>query len=312
MTCPLCGSESTTVISEHLREGPGNVLLCASCDIAFLEDRTKDWSEYYKQEYWATHGPDLQRATSYKENFETYVRYQQSRLDALAPYFGPEKRLLEIGCASGQFLFHARDRVAEAVGVDLDEGATQLAREMTGCRTISQPLEETDVEKESFDIVCAFQTLEHVPEPVAFIEMLGSYLKPGGVIAIEVPNLYDPLISLYDNAAYKKFYYHGEHVFYFSKRSLETVMTRAGFDCSTSFTQDYNFTNHLNWVHKQAPQGNCDLGLGPAVLPLAESLPPDKADAFNAWLASVNDSYFRFLADHELTSNIFCIGRRAT
>ena len=311
MSCPLCGSDDLSVISERLRRGAGNVQYCAACDLAFLEKREKDWDEYYKKEYWATHGPELGRKTSHRENFESYVDYQQSRLDALGPLLTPETRLLEVGCAAGQFLFHARDHVKEAVGVDLDKDATAVAAELTGCKTVGAMLDDAGLDKGSFDVVCAFQTLEHVPDPVAFVEMLGSYLKPGGALAIEVPNLYDPLIALYDNDAYKGFYYHSEHVLYFSRKSLETVMNRAGFQCEISFTQDYNFTNHMNWIHKEAPQGNCHLGLGKATLPTAPGLPEDKAAAFQSWLDGVDASYKQFLADHELTANIFCVGRRA-
>lgn len=88
--------------------------------------------------------------------------------------------------------------------------------------------------------------MEHVEDPIGFAVMLGKYLKPKGIVYIEVPSLLDPPLSVYDNFSYRNFYFHGAHLFYFTPRSLITVMNRAGFTEEVYFTQDYNFLNHLH------------------------------------------------------------------
>ena len=84
---------------------------------------------------------------------------------------------------------NVRRHVGEIVGVDYDGGAAAFAGgamrvqdlRRSFCRAPAWP-------KASFDVVCAFQTLEHVPEPVAFASELARYLRPGGILVIEVPN----------------------------------------------------------------------------------------------------------------------------
>ena len=111
--------------------------------------------------------------------------------------------MLEVGCATGHFLFNVRRHVGEIVGVDYDGGAAAFAAERCGCKTYGGALSSSGLAEASFDVVCAFQTLEHVPEPVAFASELARYLRPGGILVIEVPNLADPLRSLYDVPEYR-------------------------------------------------------------------------------------------------------------
>jgi SAM-dependent methyltransferase len=53
--------------------------------------------------------------------------------------------------------------------------------------TISH-LEESGLPERSFDVVSAFHVLEHVPDSRAFLRTMARWTRPGGFIAVEVPN----------------------------------------------------------------------------------------------------------------------------
>jgi len=311
MKCPICQNEDLDLLSDRIRSGSGKVYFCKSCDIGVLEtDSERSLGEYYSKEYWETHGPDIDKKTDFQEIFDTYVNFQHRRLELMAPYLNPTSRLLEVGCATGHFLFNVKDKVQEAIGVDYATDAAAFAAKVTGCKTYGHGLDKAGLEPASFDIVCAFQTIEHTPNPSEFVTLLSRFLKPGGVLVIEAPSLYDPLLSVYANEAYKPFFYHSEHILYFSEKSLMGIMKECGFSGAMHFVQDYNFMNHMHWLLREEPQPNGRMGLGQASLPLSNSLPKDIHDSFQAWIHQVDLSYKKLLAEHHLSENITFIGKR--
>jgi len=309
--CPLCSQAADRLLSESLRSGPGKVHFCPGCDLAFLDPASlPDPESYYATRYRQEHGPVIGKVSDAAEVFAAHVGYQQARLDLLSPHLTTAAELLEIGCSCGQFLHHAIGRAGRVAGIDYNPDHTAFARDRLGCDIFAGPPEKAPFAPASFDIVCAFQTLEHAPDPVAFIGTMARFLKPGGLLVLEVPNLYDPLRSVYDCEAYRSFYFHEAHLFYFSGRSLAATAARAGFAGTLHYVQDYNLTNHLHWVHRNAPQPNCHLGLGEARLPLSPACPPEAEAALDAWAQEAGRSYKTVLADLGLTDNVTFLGRR--
>jgi len=108
--------------------------------------------------------------------------------DALAPGDG---KLLDIGCGTGNFLAAARDAGYEVTGIELDRNAARFGKERLGLQNIF-PLtisEFTEQHKgEQFDVATFFEVLEHQSAPVEFLQKVKACVKPGGMIALSVPN----------------------------------------------------------------------------------------------------------------------------
>lgn len=311
--CRLCGAGALEVLSERLRNGPGNVWYCPVCELGML-DHDADGSSlaaYYDGEYRKTFTARPGKPSDAAKDFADYKDFQSSRLELLRPHLNKKTRLLEIGCSAGMFLHHAAPLVREAVGIDFDSAGAKHAAKVSGARTFTVPLPETGLPEKSFDLVCLFQTLEHLPDPLSTLREVRRWLADDGRICVEVPNLADPLRILFRAPAYEAFYYHKAHLFYFSAKSLALLMEKAGFEGAVSFSQDYNFLNHLHWHHRQAPQPDNRAGLGPARLPLAPGVPKALGDALAHWAEGSDRAYKAVLAEHGVTANMTFLGKKA-
>ena len=304
--CPLCASEAIKMIAEKIRRGDGSVAYCVTCEHGFLVhnqsiDAKEYYGELYRQEY--SHNAEA-AATDAREIYTVYKEYQQERLAHIYPFLNSSTRLLEIGASSGQFLVHIKDKVSEINAIELDKACCSFLVSEHGIEADSELLENSRFADSTYDIVCAFQVIEHVEHPVAFLKTLKRATKKGGAIYIEAPNLRDPLLSVWDVPTYRQFFYHSAHLHYFTNASLIKVAIDAGFrleQIELNFTQDYNILNHLHWVMNNGPQVNCTVGLSEISL-----RGPNEEIA--GWLSEemkvLNRKYIAKLTDAKCTSNI--------
>ena len=307
--CPLCCGVTDIVLSTKLRRGTGIVFYCEACKHGFLDenqahDAKAYYAEGYRQEY--SHNAEA-AATNAREIFEIYKSYQKDRLREIGPHLSASTEFLEVGASSGQFCFNIKDKVALVNAIELDKACCAFMTSELGIDADDEFLHESRFADRHYDVICAFQVLEHVPDPVAFLKELRVSAKKGGSIFIEVPNLNDPLLSIWNVEAYQKFFYHSAHLHYFTEDSLRKTARFAGFadeQVNVSFTQDYNLLNHLNWIMNNAPQATCNIGLSEV------NLAGDDAD-MSAWLTSkmktLNEEYIDRLITKKATANMMMV-----
>jgi 2-polyprenyl-3-methyl-5-hydroxy-6-metoxy-1,4-benzoquinol methylase len=157
------------------------------------------------------------------------------QLEVMLHPFVKDGSLLEVGCGSGMYLDLMRalgwQRV---VGADINPKAIQQAKDVLGIEAYCGNLEDAQLEPGSFDAVSLSHTLEHVPEPMRFLREVNRLMKPGGRLAIIVPNM--------DGLGSKSFgqnWYHLDsprHMVNFNRRSLSIALNRAGFELKSLTT----------------------------------------------------------------------------
>jgi len=145
----------------------------------------------------------------------------------------PGDRVLDLGCGTGRFVAAARDAGADVVGVDIAERALERARRVApgaDLRLVSDdgtlPLGHGEV-----DLVWCSEVLEHVPDTAGFLTEVRRVLRRGGRLLLTVPDhgrLKRTLLAL---ARYEPHYDPlGQHLRFYSRRSLTAVLHDTGFD----------------------------------------------------------------------------------
>jgi 2-polyprenyl-3-methyl-5-hydroxy-6-metoxy-1,4-benzoquinol methylase len=138
-------------------------------------------SQSYDTDYYAH--------TGYRDYFERGPQWRfeaRRRLERVLSAGAP-RRLLEVGCAGGFFIWEAERLGIDALGVELSPLAAGHARETLGVDVVTAAFEDAPLDG-TFGAVCAFHVLEHVADPRGFLTRARDLLEPGGLLALETPN----------------------------------------------------------------------------------------------------------------------------
>lgn len=315
MKCRICGNETTKILTDQLRRGKGIVYHCDACRYGMLEPAFEDAADYYDKEYRKAFKDVLSEEKETPEQiFHIRKKYQKDRLDIISQYYDGSKNFLEIGSSAGQFLWHIKDKFSALAGIELDRSCAAFCRELFASEGAGVTVYTDSIEnicwnpEETFDYIAFFQVLEHIADPAQFMINVRDRLKEDGRVFIEVPNLDDPLRSLWDVPEYETFYYHEAHLSYFSEKSLGRLLEQCGFAAErVCFQQDYNLLNQLYWYFNHAPQNTCEFGLDKPHIAFKH----EAAGAeMNRLFEQMNEKYFRILAKYKMTSNLFVVARK--
>jgi 2-polyprenyl-3-methyl-5-hydroxy-6-metoxy-1,4-benzoquinol methylase len=113
---------------------------------------------------------------------------------AIARRFAPaHARWLDLGCGDGVITARLADFAEAVVGVDISDRNIAVANELRtrpNVRYVRAAVEEPEAYADGrpFDAVSAFEILEHVYDPGAFLRDAAAQLRPGGVLILSTPN----------------------------------------------------------------------------------------------------------------------------
>jgi len=249
-TCYLCGSQKVTQMHDKIRyDHSPRPFRCDQCGFVFLhpsmspDEEMEFYEKIYRSHYETKDAEDL-----WKESLPE----AEKRVLRFKDFYTKDTRLLEIGCASGFFLFEVKKYVRTATGVELTKDYVRYAKKLG--LDVKESLD--DIPDNSCDLIFMFHVLEHVHDPVLFLKQVKEKLSDTGKLIIEVPNVDDILISVYKIKEHLDFYWEVAHNYYFSKTTLSKVLDKAGLKYMIFPLQRYDLSNHMIWMQTGKPGGH--------------------------------------------------------
>lgn len=100
-------------------------------------------------------------------------------------------KILEVGCGPGYFLRYIERRfpACKIYGLDVNEALLDFAgKHINKARLFLYDGQQLPFHKDTFDVVCAIQVVEHIEDPTNFFMEAKGVLKIGGLLAIATPN----------------------------------------------------------------------------------------------------------------------------
>jgi 2-polyprenyl-3-methyl-5-hydroxy-6-metoxy-1,4-benzoquinol methylase len=153
------------------------------------------------------------------------IRHFEDRLADIADRVRPG-RLLDVGCSCGYFMEVAASRGFDVQGVEFSRSAIAAASATLRPRIFEGTLDDMPLNG-MFDVVSAFDLIEHVQDPRALLRRCAAVLRPGGALIISTPDAGHFL--RYVMRSRWPMLQPMQHLFLFSKRALAAALRAEGF-----------------------------------------------------------------------------------
>jgi SAM-dependent methyltransferase len=224
--CAVCGSADA-----RRPLLAGSLVACGRCDFVWTAAEPAQLQDLY--------GAGRFRADAYEDYLQPSARrYEAGRRLSWLLRTGRVSSLVEAGCAGGFFIEAAVRAGIDAAGVELSPEMAAYARDQLQLPVWQGRFEAAPLEA-PVQAVCAFHVLEHVEDPNAFVRTAWKLLEPGGLLAVEVPNIASPAAKRLglDWQGLQPRY----HRWHFGPTSLRRLVERHGFDVVVQDTAVFRF-----------------------------------------------------------------------
>lgn len=232
--CNMCGSEEVRVkykgTTDHDMEqllksyyASGNFLSketlveCNECGLVFTSPRLK--KEVILKSYVEAEDPlyvsqAQGRILSFERCLKTIEKHQKPG------------RILDVGAAAGFFLKVAKDKGWETFGIEPSRYLSQYGRKEYGLNIFTGTLDSAPRLGAQMDVVTLWDVLEHTFDPKDTLRRVHGYLKPGGLVVINYPNIGNWMARL---AGRKYWFILSVHLYYFTPKTIAHMLRQTGF-----------------------------------------------------------------------------------
>ena len=215
--CPVCAGHNFAPLFEQRGE---SFVRCTGCTLVLINPRpvfaavAATYDQRYSQNYINKADKKLARSRRWVQR--------------IARRFTPSGRWLDVGCSAGFVVAAAEEAGFEAFGVELESAAVEYGQRELGLVNLNHgTLEAQGYPARQFDVISLYDVIEHVPDLEATLRELARIIKPEGVIEIRTPDV-GHWRTPKDLARWKEIK-PSEHLYYFSRVTLERLFTRHGF-----------------------------------------------------------------------------------
>ena len=235
--CNLCGARNEVVVGTRDRDGhPLRTVLCRTCGLVWTNPRPSAaaMNAYYETTYRADYkgqaAPPLRKIV--RGFLGASDRRMMLRPLLEAPHDGASPRMLDVGCGAGELVYLMRRDRVDASGLEPGIEFAEFARTVLRVPIQTAAVDAATVSEASLDLVTMFHALEHVPDPRAVLNAARGWLRRGGRLVVEVPNI----AALVQAPSHQ---YHFAHLHHFTGSTLGALGEAAGLRLvDTRYTDD--------------------------------------------------------------------------
>jgi 2-polyprenyl-3-methyl-5-hydroxy-6-metoxy-1,4-benzoquinol methylase len=289
--CPACSSvNARSRFVKHMH----NFDECAQCETVFINPRppVSVLDEYYRTSKSYRYWNSVVYPASEQSRLERIIKPRVDRVLEVAKRHKSKCRgILEIGAGFGSFCAEMNTRAVftDVVALEPNPDLASSCRRK-GVRTICSSIEAANLAGMDIDMVVAFEVIEHLFEPSAFIQEMAQLLSPGGLLVLTCPNVKGFDVSLLNENACSV---DPRHLNLFTPQSLAYLLTNTGFRVVESATPGI--------LDAELVKSALDVG---AIAPFTD---PFMRRVFVEDWEDLKEGFQDFLAKHGLSSHLWVV-----
>lgn len=220
--CNLCGARDIEEISRRDRRGKYlRTTICRRCGLVWSNPRPSEeevrryYAHEYRLDYKGRSTPSLRQAAR-------SGRLAVDRYRTLRTLLRPHDAIVDVGAGGGELVYVLQRLGFNVRGIEPDVRYAKNARETLGVPIETGFVQTVSFAPNSFTVMTMYHTLEHVEDPSGVLSKLRRWLKPGGLLIVEVPN-----VEATCHAPCHRF--HFAHLYSFNHQTLEAMGRKVGF-----------------------------------------------------------------------------------
>lgn len=230
VNCNLCGGDNfrkfyvVKAKSKYSYPYPLRYVKCNNCSLVYTNPRPnfKKIKEQYESRFYHPKIPGTPPAY-----LKGILEANFNKLTFIEEY-KKGGRLLDVGCASGIVLYLARLKGWEVYGAEIAKITADVAKNELKLNVFNGALENAHYKNDFFDVVCSFNTIEHLNDPYSFLCECHRLVKKDGILIVQTA-LIDALPFLILGKKWGPAAEPSQHLYLFTRTTLSRMIEKAGF-----------------------------------------------------------------------------------
>jgi 2-polyprenyl-3-methyl-5-hydroxy-6-metoxy-1,4-benzoquinol methylase len=228
--CPICNHNEFDPWMEcedyFLTREAFTIQQCKKCNFRFVNPRpfSHELGRYYQSSWYISHNSASKSLWNYC--YTNIRKYTISKKYEIIKKYAEKGSILDIGCATGEFLNFFKGKNWNTRGIEPDENARKQAIEKYGLN-VGDESEIDEIASGSFEVITMWHVLEHVSDLNTRMNDVLRLLKKEGTLVLALPNCNSADAEIYGK--YWAAYDVPRHLYHFTPDTITRLLDKHGF-----------------------------------------------------------------------------------
>ena len=235
ISCPF--SEKKTVLKNYINvkdhsntQEEFTIVSCETSNFLFTNPRPKESEifKYYDFEDYISH--TNKESDFISKLYQIARSYSIKRKNKLISKLINSKKILDVGCGTGEFLSYMKKKGFDTYGIEVAKKARELSKKNHKL-LVKDSLSKLN--ENNFDVITMWHVLEHVYDLDGYMKKIKYLLNDKGYLLIAVPNH-----KCFDQEYYGKYWAGWDvplHLWHFDKESMLKLSKKYGFEITSIY-----------------------------------------------------------------------------